>query len=184
MSEQDRNLKQIKENSIKERNQFDPELELLIKSTAKIFLLLTVVLILICFVLLLQGYLTNHIAYEKLIFETLNIKLGIHEFYSFCFKIIGYLFLITTILIFSLFEKNKNTYYSFSMAILFLLFSFIELVYITKFNLNYQQYIYIILLHIFSLSIVFIKYFLLQEKLANIIGIIAILTITLSSLIK
>ena len=91
MSEQEQNSQKEKEilPDIESEVEANPQIKLLIKSIAGIFLFLSVVTILLSIGLLVQGYLTNHIAYEELIFHTFNIKYGIYEFNYHCFGVIG-----------------------------------------------------------------------------------------------
>ncbi|MGL6341755.1 MAG: hypothetical protein ACRC80_21750 [Waterburya sp.] len=120
MSEQEQNTENVEDLlDIENEVEANPKIELLIKFIAGIFLFVTILTVLICISLLVQSYLTHHIVYEQLIFDTFKINYGIDEFNYLCFKIIGCLLLVTIPLVNISLSGNSNLEFQKTKYILF-----------------------------------------------------------------
>jgi hypothetical protein len=144
MSDPEQKSKEIKKNLLDIENEVEanPQIKLLIEIIARIFLLSSLVAISIFIGLLLQGYLTNHIAYEDLIFDVFNIKYGIHEFNYYCFGVIGCL-LFASIPFLSVnnnLKFKKTKYILFISGITFLFLHIILLIQTRYRSINSWEY--------------------------------------------
>ncbi|MGL5794664.1 MAG: hypothetical protein ACRC06_09695 [Waterburya sp.] len=120
MSEQKQNTENAEDLlDIENEAEANPKIELLLKFIAGIFLFVTTLTVLICISLLLQSYLTHHIVYEQLIFDTFKINYGIYEFNYLCFRTIGCLLLVTIPLVNLSLSGNTNLEFQKTKYILF-----------------------------------------------------------------
>jgi hypothetical protein len=107
------------------------------------------------FIISARCLLFSFIAYEESIFKILDINFGIQEFYSLCFKLIGYLLIAIIPLTLAIELRFKKTLYVlFFMASLSLLTSFVILLDATRLELNWWKYSNELLSHLFIVYVV------------------------------
>jgi hypothetical protein len=147
MSEQEQNLKETKKDLLNIENGFEanPQIKLLIKSMTGIFLFLNIATLFLCIGLLIQGYLTNHITYEKSILRKLDIDFNIREIYYLYFRSISYSFLsavyLTSLIKKWQFNRKFNTtIYIFLSSTIILLYSFVRVINLTIFSISWETF--------------------------------------------
>lgn len=184
MSEQEPNTENLL--NIESEVEANPQIKLLIKSIAGIFLFLSVVTILLCIGLLIHGYSTNHIAYEESIFKILDINFGIQEFYSLCFKLIGYSLLVY-IAFLPVITKQRSTvfrYILFIISTICLLFYFHKFLVLTDFNLDINEFLVEAIFIFTSLFSVLVDLLIKHKKLYDTSNLICIIILILCAIIN